>query len=956
VALTTLIAMIQDILLVCLLGIHQLTLGQLVSFRDQQRFRSPSGVIGFDANGRITFQGTRGSIQSFGTTSNGGSQTFTIQSDSPFLPVLSRRAEGQDIQDARQQIQQQLNLQESLARQQIQNQQASLVRQQQSQATQNSLLEALARQQLRVTQNLAQASNRLQTGPVSITIETQSASLPLTNSLLSVPSRGLGGILVANEQVKGSPCAARNGVRGDCRLLIKCVRFFFEIESLQSVTCDLGGGLRGVCCPHTLVLQRPIVDVIAPGCPSNIICRPIPPVVIIPNIRPADISEAATIALKNIQQRQRFQEALFKKGIFVKKKTSAFASQRFKQTNRFATFEGIKALTALETSQQLSAAFNLDKDQGRFALPTFSLKGSKIENTCPTQSSRCLKNAKYRTIDGSCNNEENTSWGKSNTALQRLLPPEYEDGVDSPRITGLPSPRAVSTATISSQSKENSKYTLMLMQWGQFVDHDITHTPTVKGDEESGILCCEDGEIINKSDRNRACLPIAIPENDSVFGKFGQRCMEFVRSMPAPREGCNFGPREQVNQITAWQDGSNVYGSDDDEARKLRLLAGGRLRVTRVQGRDLLPLNPSECSDDARHRYCFSAGDLRCNEQLELTVLHTVWMREHNRLADQLVQLRPDWSDETLYQEARRIVIAQMQHITYNEWLPIVLGMKYMQMWSMEPKENGYSSSYVKDVNPAITNAFATAAFRFGHSLIAGVIESYNIFGTKVKSVPLTKSQFAPYDLYDNLTLETFVRGLTTQKSQDLDSSFSPELTQHLFQQDSEKFGLDLVSLNIQRGRDHGIAPYTTWRKLCGLPPVNSWKMLASMFPAMNVARLQALYNTVDDIDLFIGGILEPATEESLLGPTFLCIVGDQFQRIKTGDRLWYEEEASGLTQEQVTEVRKTSLARVLCDNSDGIEVIQPLAFHTPDVTNSRVACDSLEIPSIDLAPWGRGV
>ena len=68
-----------------------------------------------------------------------------------------------------------------------------------------------------------------------------------------------------------------------------------------------------------------------------------------------------------------------------------------------------------------------------------------------------------------------------------------------------------------------------------------------------------------------------------VSGRFGQRCMEFVRSMPAPRSGCNFGPREQVNQITAWLDGSNVYGSDEEEALKLRLLGGGRLRVTRVQ-------------------------------------------------------------------------------------------------------------------------------------------------------------------------------------------------------------------------------------------------------------------------------------------------------------------------------------------------------------------------------------
>jgi len=872
----------------------------MISFQNR-----PSEIIGFDSNGRIRFKKRNEEVSS----------KFTLESDSPFLPVLSSR----DRPNAQARNAQAVVKQASL------DQQRNLIR--------------------------AQAEAR-QVGPVSITIETKSSVVPLTTTIVSGPVRGVGGILVANEQVSGKPCAARNGVRGDCRLLIKCIRFFFELEALQSATCDLGGGLRGVCCPHTLVLQQPVVDVIKPSCPSNIICRPTSPVVVIPNIRPADITEAANIAINNIKQRQRFQTALFNRGVFVKKKTSTFASQRFKQTNRFASQVGIDALTALETSQQLSAAFKLDKDQGRFALPKFSLKGSKIQDTCPSNPSRCIKNAKYRTIDGSCNNPENTSWGRSNTALQRLLPPEYEDGIEIPRKSGLPSARAVSTATVSSQSKENKKYTLMLMQWGQFVDHDITHTPVVKGEEESGILCCQDGAIVKENDRNRECFPIDIPEKDNIFGKFGQRCMEFVRSMPAPRELCNFGPREQINQITAWQDGSNVYGSDADEARKLRLLAGGRLRVTKVQGRDLLPLNPSECSDDARHRYCFSAGDLRCNEQLELTVLHTVWMREHNRIADELAQLRPEWSDETLYQESRRIVIAQMQHITYNEWLPIILGMKYMQKYSMEPQETGFSNSYSQDVNPSITNVFATAAFRFGHSLIAGVIESFNAFGTKIKSVPLTKSQFAPYDLYDNLTLETFVRGLTTQKSQDLDSSFSPELTEHLFQQESEQFGLDLVSLNIQRGRDHGLAPYTSWRQLCDLPTVTSWKELAKMFPAMNVARLQALYKSVDEIDLFIGGILETPAEGSLLGPTFLCIVGDQFQRLKTGDRYWYEEKHNGLNEVQLSEIRKTSLARVLCDNSDGLELIQPLAFLTPDVANRRVPCDSEEIPRIDLSAW----
>jgi len=157
--------------------------------------------------------------------------------------------------------------------------------------------------------------------------------------------RRLGGVLVANEQVVGPPCTARNGIIGDCRQLIKCVRFFFEIELLRSAPCPLPGGVRGVCCPHILVLREPEVeeDPWQKGCPSNIICPPKPPNVVIPNIRASDIRTASNIAKKNIIARQRLQASLFKKGFFTKKGTSAFGFSRFKQTNRFSTARGKEA-------------------------------------------------------------------------------------------------------------------------------------------------------------------------------------------------------------------------------------------------------------------------------------------------------------------------------------------------------------------------------------------------------------------------------------------------------------------------------------------------------------------------------------------------------------------------------------------------------------------------------------
>ena len=103
--------------------------------------------------------------------------------------------------------------------------------------------------------------------------------------------------------------------------------------------------------------------------------------------------------------------------------------------------------------------------------------------------------------------------------------------------------------------------------------------------------------------------------------------------------------------------------------------------------------------------------------------MHTIWLREHNRIANQLLLLNPHWNDDKVFQESRRIVVAEMQHITYNEWLPIILGMKYMDSFGMKPSEAGFNQLYDAEVNPSVTNAFATAAFRFGHSLVQGKMQ-----------------------------------------------------------------------------------------------------------------------------------------------------------------------------------------------------------------------------------------
>lgn len=530
--------------------------------------------------------------------------------------------------------------------------------------------------------------------------------------------------------------------------------------------------------------------------------------------------------------------------------------------------------------------------------------------------------------------------------------------MNTPRITSsdgrfLPSARFVSSQFATEANNPYTNLTLLVMQWGQFLDHDLTHTPISRGQGGVGLSCCKDGDVIQQSLRHPDCFPIDIANNDRVFSRFGERCMEFVRSLPAPRPECNFGPREQMNQITGFQDGSNIYGSNIARQRELREFRGGRLRVQNVRGRQMLPENRNECTDDDDIQACFKAGDSRVNEQVDLAVIHTVWMREHNRVANQLAIINPCWNDEDLFQEARRIVVAEMQHITYNEFLPLVLGRDYMDKFELTPRENGLTNIYDPQLNPGITNAFATAAFRFGHTLIQSHLQGFGRFGNVRENLVLHEQHFSPFVLYKEGAFDDFIRGLSTQTSQQFDRFFSTEITDKLFQGDLD-FGLDLVALNIQRGRDHGLAPYNDWREVCGLPRADSWNTLLDVMDVQSVNILRSIYNSVDEIDLFVAAVAEKPLPGSILGQTFVCLVGDQFARLRRGDRFFYEEgnQPSSFTEEQLQQIRKASLARILCDNSDDIAVMQPLAFFQVSLVNQRINCQSEAIPHVNLRAW----
>lgn len=345
--------------------------------------------------------------------------------------------------------------------------------------------------------------------------------------------------------------------------------------------------------------------------------------------------------------------------------------------------------------------------------------------------------------------------------------------------------------------------------------------------------------------------------------------------------------------------------------------------------KDLLPLKldfPDEgCTRPNKSMFCFDAGEIRVNEQLVLACMHTLLARNHNHLATQLAAVNPHWDDETLFQEARRINIAIIQQITYNEFLPILLGKDVMDKFGILTQKDGYWDGYDSTVNPGIIDAFAGAAFRVGHTLLPTAVERWSKAHKFIASKRLSDLIRRPFDLYRAGVMDEYLMGLMNQVAQAVDDSITQEVTNHLFKKDGERFGMDLVSFNMQRGREFGIPGFMEFRKFCGLPTAETFDELFGIFPNETVRRYQSIYEHPYDIDLWSGGVSEKALPGSMVGPTFACIIATQFSYLRRGDRFWYElpNQPSSFTPEQLQEIRKMKLARVICDNTDIIDSIQ---------------------------------
>ncbi|HBL32137.1 MAG TPA: hypothetical protein DD490_35390 [Acidobacteria bacterium] len=439
--------------------------------------------------------------------------------------------------------------------------------------------------------------------------------------------------------------------------------------------------------------------------------------------------------------------------------------------------------------------------------------------------------------------------------------------------------RAISNALAAAdRGRPNSRGASdFIWQWGQFLDHDL------------------DLVLTNTAEPFNIEVPAGDPQFDPTHT--GTQVIPLSRSVSVAVAGV----RQQINAITAYIDASQVYGSDETTARSLRALDGtGRLKTS---AGGMLPLDADSF---------FVAGDIRVNEQVGLISMHTLFLREHNFWADRIRQDHPELSDEQIYQQARALVGAEIQAITYNEFLPVLLGRNAIRPYR----------GYRPQVNVGIENVFAAAAYRLGHSMLSSTLLRLGPNGRAVAqgNIALADAFFNPAAVRQ-LGIDPYLRGMAAQRAQELDNQVVDAVRNFLFGPPGAG-GFDLASLNIQRGRDHGLPGYNQVRAAYGLPRVTSFAGISSN-PAVQ-AKLAAVYSSPDDVDVWVGGLAENHLPDAMVGATFSAILRDQFERLRDGDRFWYE---IYLPQDLVRQVRDQTLARIIRRNTTIGNELQPNVF-----------------------------
>ncbi|XP_065371103.1 peroxidase [Calliphora vicina] len=538
-------------------------------------------------------------------------------------------------------------------------------------------------------------------------------------------------------------------------------------------------------------------------------------------------------------------------------------------------------------------------------------------------------------------------------ALRRLLPRHYKDGFYKMFSDILPQPLAISHALGGNPTKEKREFlddfqrNLAVVQWSQFVANDLNKPVVTTMSNGSPIECCNiQNYKLSPRYHHPACEPLISKDNANRYGP--DTCLNYVRSALAVGHRCTFAAPEQLNQGTAKLDLSQLYGFNEKSQNRMRLKQKGLLKSTSLgKSQDsLLPMAEEDTNwfcalipDGGSNSTCFMAGDSRVNSDPFAIIIHTIMMRNHNRIAKELNIQHPDWNDDQLFQKAKSINIDIYHRIVIDEWLPVVLGTSMTNEIKMIKSRSVNNESLHQ-----ISNEYAIAASRFYLSMMPNELRNYAMdtgseyskdeSSNKIDTnIFILKDEiYSPSIEYTSNKLDQILYSVLMQQAMKLDASYVESLSSDLANNKRPTHS-DLLAFDIQRGRDHGLQPYFKYLEICNNVKINNWKDLQTFIKPEDLSKLKNAYSNWRDIDLIVGGISEMSARNATVGPTFQCIIGEQFSKLKQ----WHQSEIDQ-TDLDLSKWKTTSAADLLCLNSN-LQRVPLNIFKISSKTNPLVEC-----------------
>ncbi|KAM4675956.1 dual oxidase 1-like [Discoglossus pictus] len=512
-------------------------------------------------------------------------------------------------------------------------------------------------------------------------------------------------------------------------------------------------------------------------------------------------------------------------------------------------------------------------------------------------------NWEVQRYDGWYNNLAHHSLGSTGSKLLRLIPANYADGVYQVATEPqLPNPRKISDVVMKGESGFSSGRNLTVL--GLFFGYHIL------------------SEIA--STENPACpaefLNIPIPVGDSVFNSMNtsRAVLPFQRSKWSYETGKSpNNPRQQINSVTTWIDGSSIYGSSHSWSDALRSFSEGKLASGRDEffpryGGNSLPMwkVPDPSTGQRGDRGIYGFGNALANENPFLQAESIVWFRFHNSMAKQFSVSHPDWSDEDVFQHARKWVIAVYQNIAFYEWLPIFLSRNVSNY-----------EGYKQHVDPSISPEFLAVTSQMIHTMVPpGVYmrnqecHFHNVTASGGGVWPafrLCNNYWSRenQNLKNYTNVEELLLGMASQIAEQEDNIVVEDLRDFWYGT-MEYSRTDLSAASIQRSRDQGLPSYNSIRQYYGLKPHTKWEDFNTQ-PQQLLQNLASLYEKdIEKLELVPGIMLEMNG-----GPSELManIILKQFHRLRDGDRFWFENKNNGLfTEDEIRLIRGMTFQNVL--------------------------------------------